>query len=333
VKNVTIFGATGFLGRHAVKHLAEAGFAVRVASRWPERASYLKPLGDVGQIIPVQANVRDDETVKRAVEGADGVVNLVGLLYERGAQNFSSVHVDGARRVAAAAANAGAKRFVHVSAIGADEASPSAYARSKATAETAVRGEFANATILRPSLVFGPEDDFFNRFGALARLSPVLPLFFDKMPTMRWEGIFATPEFEAGTTNFQPVYAGDVARAIGAGLSQEQTAGKTYELGGPAVYSFRDLMELVLETTQRKRWFVPVPFFAVAVMARFAQFMPDPPITPDQVRLLKLDNVIAAGALTLHDLGIGPTALELILPTYMHRYRKGRDEASPVAEA
>lgn len=333
MKNVTIFGATGFLGRHAVKHLAEEGFAVRVATRRPERAGYLRPLGDVGQIVPVHANIRDDASVARAVEGADGVVNLVGLLYERGAQNFHGVHVEGARRVAAAAANAGARRLVHVSAVGADEASPSAYARSKAAAEGAVRAAFPGATILRPSLVFGPEDDFFNRFAALARLSPVLPVFFDKLPSMRLDGIFLTPEFEAGTTKFQPVYVADVARAIGASIGGAsiggaESAGKTYELGGPAVYSFRRLMEIILEVTQLKRLIVPVPFFAAQIASRFAQFVPVPPLTPDQVRLLKLDNVVAEGALGLRDLDISPTALELILPLYLWRYRKSRDDTS-----
>lgn len=329
VKNVTIFGATGFLGRHAVKCLAEEGIAVRVATRRPERAGYLRPLGGVGQVVPVHANIRDAESVKRAVEGADGVVNLVGLLFERGAQNFYGVHVEGARRVAAAAADAGAKRLVQVSAIGADEASPAIYARSKAAAEAAVRAAFPAATILRPSIVFGPEDDFFNRFGALARLSPVLPVFFDKRPTMRLDGIFLTPEFEAGTTNMQPVYVRDVAQAIFAGLTQAESAGKTYELGGPAVYSYRRLMEMILEVTQLKRLLVPVPFFAAQLLSRFTQLAPIPPLTPDQVRLLRLDNIVAGDALSLRDLGITPTALELILPTYMWRYRKSRDDASP----
>ena len=327
---VTIFGGTGFLGRHIVQRLAQEGYGIRVATRRPELAGFLRPCGDVGQVVPVQANVRNEDSVKRAVAGADAVINLTGILYERGRQNFYAVHVASPDRIARAAAEAGASHLLHVSAIGADAASPSEYARSKAAGEAAVRQAFPKATIFRPSLVFGPEDDFFNRFASMVRLVPVLPLFFDGLPKMKLDGLFLTPEFEAGTTRFQPVFVGDIAEATQRVLGDDAAQGKTFELGGPSIYSYAELMALVAHETGRKALFAPVPFFAAGVMATLLQFAPVPPLTPDQVKLLRIDNVVAPDALALADLGVEATAAELILPTDLRDYRRGNTESAPV---
>jgi NADH dehydrogenase len=302
--NVTVFGGAGFIGRYVVRALALAGARVRVACRRPEEAMALKPMGDVGQIAPIAANLRDDGSVRGAVEGADLVVNLVGILFERGRQTFTALHEDGAGRVARMAAEASAQRLIHVSAIGADMQSESAYARSKAAGEAAVRQAFPKATILRPSIVFGPEDAFFNRFAALARLSPVLPLI------------------GGGRTLFQPVYVGDVAAAARAVAEDDATAGETYELGGPGRYSFRQLLEKMLAETGRRCLLVPVPAAIMMAEALFLEALPVPPLTRDQVRLLGYDNVVSEGARGLDDLGISPTPLDIILPAYLARYRR-----------
>ncbi|RMD60657.1 MAG: complex I NDUFA9 subunit family protein [Alphaproteobacteria bacterium] len=300
---ITIFGGSGFIGRHLVRRLARQGWVIRVAVRHPAAANFLKPLGDVGQIVPIRAPVQDEAAVRAAVAGARAVVNLVGVLYERGRQRFDEVHVRGAGRIAAAAAAAGAGRLVHVSAIGADPAAPAAYARSKAAGEVAVRAAFPDAVILRPSIVFGPEDDFFNRFAVMARLSPVLPLI------------------GGGRTRFQPVYVGDVDDAIARCVASPRVAGRLFELGGPRVYTFRELMEILLREIRRRRLLVPVPFALAEAIAIFTEWLPEPPLTRDQVRLLRRDNVVADGAAGLVDLGIQPTALEVIIPTYLERYR------------
>ena len=321
---VTVFGGSGFLGRHLVRRLAARGARVTVAVRNPESALFLKPMGDVGQITPVGADVRDGPAVVAAVQGADWVVNLVGVLYETKRQSFGAIHAQGAERIAKAAKAAGAKRLVHVSAIGADRHSSAAYARSKAAGEAAVMAAYPAATILRPSVIFGPEDAFFNRFAAMARLSMALPLF------------------GGGETRFQPVYVGDVADAVMASLTGEGTAGTTYELGGPRVYSFRQLMELILAEIGRKRILLPLPFFAADAMGSVADamvavlqslplpFEVAPPLTRDQAKLLRADNVVSEDAPGLADLGIAPTACEIILPTYLDRFRRhGRFEALP----
>ncbi|HEY4134468.1 MAG TPA: complex I NDUFA9 subunit family protein [Alphaproteobacteria bacterium] len=307
IKRVTVFGGSGFVGRHLVQRLARAGVRVAVAVRSPRHADFLRPRGDVGQIVPVAADILDDAAVAAAVAGSDGVVNLVGVLYQRGRYSFDEVHAEGAERVAKAAAAAGVPRLVHVSAIGADAQSRSAYARSKAAGEAAVRAAFAQATILRPSIVFGPEDDFFNRFAAMARLSPVLPLF------------------GGGATRFQPVYVGDVADAIVNSLTLPQAAGRTFELGGPTVYSFEELMRLVLSETGREASLLKLPFCAADMIGTFAPLVPlgAPLLTRDQARLLRMDNVVGAGAAGFADLGLTPTAAEAILPTYLQRFRKG----------
>ncbi|MFE0758109.1 complex I NDUFA9 subunit family protein [Inquilinus sp. NPDC058860] len=304
-KTVTLFGGTGFVGRYVAQMLAQRGWRIIVASRHPDRALPLKTAGAVGQVVPVFADIRDDGSVAAAVAGADAVVNLVGILFERGRQRFDAIHAEAAGRVARAAAAAGAGRFVQVSAIGASADSPSSYARTKAAGEAAVRAAFPGAAILRPSVIFGPEDGFFNLFAGLARTAPFLPLF------------------GGGTTRFQPVYVRDVAAAIVACLEQDGTAGQTYELGGPRVYSFRELMELTLKQTGRKKRLVSLSWGMAAFEARLLGLLPKPLLTPDQVVQLKIDNVVGAGAKTLADLGIQPTPAELILPSYLDRYRPG----------
>jgi uncharacterized protein YbjT (DUF2867 family) len=302
---ITIFGGSGFIGRHVVRRLAKQGWIIRVAVRDPERAKFLRPLGDVGQITPLAVPLQDAAAVAAAVSGADAVINAVGVLYERGRQSFEAVHVNGPQAVAAAAAAAGVGTLVHVSAIGADTEAAADYARSKGYGERLVREAFEAAVICRPSLVVGPEDDFFNRFALYARLSPVLPLI------------------GGGDTRFQPVYVGDVADAIVRALGDPATRGETYELGGPSIYSFAELMELLLSEIGRRRMLVPVPFWMADIQATFLELLPVPPLTRDQVRLLRHDNVVAEGARTLGDLGLTPTAIEVILPTYLARHRPG----------
>jgi NADH dehydrogenase len=297
---VTVFGGSGFLGRHTVRALARAGWRIKVATRHPNRAFFLRPLGSVGQIDFVKCDVADPASVANAVKGANAVVNLTGILFEKH-QTFEDVQADGAANVAQAAAAAGASALVHVSAIGADEESDAHYAVTKAQGERAVREAFPKAVILRPSLIFGPEDGFFNKFAALARLLPGLPLI------------------GGGHTRFQPVFVGDVARAILVALSRQD--GRTYELGGPTCYSFKELMQLILLETGRKRVLMPLPFGIASLKAMFLQLLPNPPLTMDQVRLLKRDNVVSATAAGLADLGITPTSVEAVVPSYLWRYR------------
>ena len=305
VASVTVFGGSGFVGRHVVRELAKAGASVRVAVRRPDRALFLKPMGDVGQITPVAANIRDDASVAAAVEGSEAVVNLVGILYQAGRQTFDAVHHQGAGRIARAAKAAGAERLVHVSAIGADGDAASDYARSKAAGEAAVRAEFSGAAVIRPSIVFGPDDNFFNLFAALARLTPVLPLI------------------GGGRTRFQPVYVGDVAAAVMAVLSSAEGAGTTHELGGPEIFTFRELMETVLQATGRRRLLVPVPFAMMEWYGAVLGLAPQPLLTRDQVRLLRTDNTAEHGLPGLADLGIAPTAVAAVVPGYLAQYRRG----------
>ncbi|HZQ14173.1 MAG TPA: complex I NDUFA9 subunit family protein [Pseudolabrys sp.] len=304
---VTVYGGSGFLGRHVVRALARADYRIRVAVRRPELAGHLQPLGRVGQIHAVQANIRNAASVEAAARGADVLINLVGILFERGRQRFEAVHALGAEQVALAAHAHGA-RLVHVSAIGADDNSPSAYARTKAKAERLVLAAQGDAVIMRPSILFGPEDDFFNRFAAMARLSPALPLI------------------GGGATRFQPVFVGDVARAIAAAAAGEVRGGTVYELGGPEVRTFKELMQFVLKTIERRRLLVPLPFFAAKLQASLLQFLPRPPLTPDQVDMLRVDNVVSEAAeregRTLRGLGIEPEPIEAIVPAYLWRFRK-----------
>ncbi len=315
VRSVTVFGGSGFIGRYLVQRLARQGWIIRVAVRHPDRALFLKPMGAVGQITPVAASLRHEGSIAAAVAGADAVVNLVGILHEgslpvrtlfpRAVQRFADIHAEGAARVARAAKAAGAATFVQMSALGADPLSPSNYARSKAAGERAVRSIFPDARIARPSVVFGPEDDFLNRFATMARFLPVLPLI------------------GGGKTRFQPVYVGDVADALLRLVEDPVTAGATYELGGPRVYSFRALMELLLREIGRRRLLIPLPFGVASLQAFFLEWLPVPPLTRDQVQLLKRDTVVSPNALTLADLGISPTAMELVIPIYLARYRPG----------
>jgi uncharacterized protein YbjT (DUF2867 family) len=304
---ITIYGGSGFLGRHLVRALAKRGYRIRVAVRRPELAGHLQPLGLVGQINAVQTNIRNAASVEAAARGADILINLVGILYERGRQRFDAVHTVGAEQVALAA-NAHGARLVHVSAIGADENGPSHYARSKAKAEQLVKAAQPTAAIVRPSIMFGPEDDFFNRFAAMARVSPVLPLI------------------GGGKTRFQPVFVGDVAAAIAEAVAGNAQAGATYELGGPDVRTFKELMQFILKTIERKRLLLPLPFFVARMKAAFLQFAPKPLITPDQVAQLTVDNVVSQAAIdegrTLRGLGIEPEPIEAIVPSYLWRFRK-----------
>jgi len=304
---VTVFGGSGFLGRHIVRALAQRDYRLRVGVRRPELAGHLQPLGKVGQINPVQANVRYPASLEAAMRGSRIVVNLVGILSEGGAQRFNAVQAEGARAIAEAAARIGA-RVVHVSAIGANANSASRYATSKALGEQAVLEAAPDATIIRPSIVFGPEDHFTNRFAALARMFPALPLI-------------------GADTKLQPVYVGDVASAIADAVDGKTKAGATYELGGPEVMTMREAIELILRVAERDPMLVPLPFGLAKLKAAFLQFAPgDLKLTPDQVEMLKTDNVVSDAAksagLTLEGLGIAPESMAAVLPSYLWRFRK-----------
>ncbi|GAA3844325.1 complex I NDUFA9 subunit family protein [[Pseudomonas] carboxydohydrogena] len=304
---VTVFGGSGFLGRHVVRALAQRDYRLRVGVRRPELAGHLQPLGKVGQINPVQANIRYPASIEAAMRGAHVVVNLVGILSESGAQRFNAVHAHGAHAIAEAAAKIGA-RMVHVSAIGADVNSTSRYAVSKGFGEQAVLDAVPGATIIRPSVVFGSGDHFANRFAALARLLPVLPLI-------------------GAETKLQPVYVGDVATAIADAVDGKTRPGAAYELGGPEVVTMRQAIEYILQVADRHPALMPLPFGLAKFKAAFLQFAPgDLKLTPDQVELLKFDNVVSdaakASGLTLEGLGIAPDSMTAVLPSYLWRYRK-----------
>jgi NADH dehydrogenase len=302
----TIFGGTGFIGRYVVGRLADRGARIRVISRSPRtRGHHLRPLGRVDQIVVESADLGSEEALRRAVAGAAGVVNLIGILHETVRRTFAEVQGALPGRIAAAAAAEGVSRLVQISAIGADRASTSAYAQSKAEGERRVREAFPDATILRPSIVIGPEDDFFNRFAALARMLPALPLI------------------GGGRTRFQPVYVGDVAQAVVAALVRDDCRGQTYELGGPQTYTFAELMRYMLKVVGRRRLLLTVPFGVAMVQARFLELLPEPPLTRDQVELLKVDNVVSSEMPGLQALSITPTPIELIVPQYLSRYRAG----------
>ncbi len=307
---VTVFGGSGFVGRHTVRALAKAGWRVRAAVRRPDLAGHLQPMGTVGQIHAVQANLRYPESVAAACAGADVVINLVGVLVSSGKQSFDAVHVAGARAVAKAAREAGVTRVIHISAIGAGRKSASTYARSKAEGEAGVLEEFPDAIIMRPSIVFGPEDDFFNRFGAMARMSPLLPLI------------------GGGKTKFQPVFAGDLATAIAQAAAGQGEAGKIYEIGGPEILSFKQLLDKTQEWTERRRRYLRLPFWLAKLQAMVMTPLPNAlrPITLDQVRSLQADNVVSDSAKrdgrTLAAFGITtPHAAGSIVPAYLERFR------------
>ena len=310
IARATIFGGSGFIGRHIVKRLAQRGIVVRAAVRDPENALFLKPMGQVGQIAPVGADIRSEKAVTAAVAGVDLVINAVSLGVQTRRNRFADVHVQGAKRVARLAAAAGVKRLVHISGIGSDPHSDSAYVAARGHGDRVVREAFPTATLLKPSVVFGPGDHFFSTFAAMARLSPALPLF------------------GGGKARVQPVYVGDVADAAmkvlddDAGKAGVSSAGQDFELGGPTVYTYRELMTLLLQTVERKRLLVNVPERIALIMAAFAALLPNRPLTRDMVKLAVADNVVASGAKGLKELGIAPTTVEVILPTYMDRYRK-----------
>lgn len=305
---ITVFGGSGFVGRYVVRALVKKGYRVRVATRRPHLALDMKVTGVVGQVELMQANVRNPASVARAVAGAHGVVNLVGILAESGKQRFASLQADGARNIAEAAAAAGAQRFVQMSAIGADAGSKSRYAATKAAGEAAVQQAFPGAVILRPSIIFGTEDEFFNRFAGMARFAPALPL----------------PG--GGRMKMQPVFVGDVAASVATAISDASVAG-VYELGGPRTYTYKELMAFILKTIDRPRLLVPVPMFAMSLLGlagELAAILPfvQPFLTRDQVVMLGKDNVVAPDAHGIGDLGITPETVEAIVPGYLERYRR-----------
>ncbi len=302
---VTVFGGSGFIGRYVVKRLAQQGCVVRVCVRDTIAAAFLKPMGNVGQVVPMHLPITSDDAALRvAVEGADAVINLVGILTESGKRSFQALHADAPARLAKIAAEAGVSKFVHVSALGASAESKSSYARSKAAGEAGIRAAFPNATIFRPSIVIGPEDSFFNRFAQLANWSPALPLI------------------GGGETRFQPVYVGDLADGIVAALDKPEAAGKTYEAVGPTAYTFRQLMEYMLEVTAKHRGLIPIAWPIAELKAAVLELLPIKLLTRDQVTLLRSDNV-ATGAPALEALGVKPHAMEAVAPTWLAAYRKG----------
>ena len=318
---VTVFGGSGFIGTQIVRALAKRGLRIRVAVRQPHLAHTMRLMGDVGQVEVVQANIRDEASVRRALRGAQACINTVGILYETGRQKFDAVHVEGARNVAKAARELGVTRMVQLSAIGASLDSTSRYARSKAEGEAAVRQAHPDAVILRPSVVFGQGDGFYNKFAQMSVFSPVLPLIGD------------------GETKFQPVFVSDLARAAAAAVTDEDCAGKTFELGGPGVYSFREVLQQVLVQVERRRGLVRLPFPIAALIGKLCQPIAAltpiaPPLTADQVELLKTDNVADPALPGLAELGVtAPITVEAILPTYLYRFRKGGQFADQVVPA
>jgi NADH dehydrogenase len=314
-RQITVFGGSGFIGRHIVRRLAPEGAIIRVPTRNPEHVLNLKPAGDVGQIVPVSCSMRSDASVAAAIGNSGAVINLIGTLNPNRRDTFQAVHLEAAARIARIAREQGATSFIHMSALGASTNAKAAYARSKMAGEEAVRTFFPEATILRPSIVFGPEDKFFNMFATMARFLPFLPLI------------------GGGQTKFQPVYAGDIAAAIVEILYRPEARGQVFELGGPSVYTFRQLLELMLEEIGRHRRFIDMPWAMAKFKATFLELLPNAPLTRDQVEMLKSDNVIRdTQAKTFRDLGISPTALEVILPTYMDRFRVGGRLGAPTSQ-
>jgi uncharacterized protein YbjT (DUF2867 family) len=306
---ITIVGGTGFLGRYVVWQLARAGYTLRVISRTPDSALPLKTSGDVGQIVLMGGNLAEPESFAGKLDNSYAVINLVGILFESGSQKFTKLHAQGAEALAKMSKAAGVQRFIHVSALGVDKASGSSYARTKALGERAVLAAFPEAIILRPSVIFGPEDNFFNQFATMASLFPALPLI------------------GGGRTRFQPVYAGDVAKAVEVCLTRPDVKGHIYELGGPKVYSFKEILEFILFTIGKQRRFMPIPSGIASIMGGVSEFLPRPPLTRDQVKLLKYDNIVSPNARTFAQLGITPTAVESIVPDYLARFHK----SNPIA--
>lgn len=304
-KTATVFGGTGFIGRYLVQRLARDGYSVRIPTRQPSKANRLRVSGVVGQVVPLKMSLQDDNALAAAVQGADWVINLVGILAETRRQKFQTLHAELPGRIAKACAAAGVKSLVHVSAIGASAESKAGYAQTKAAGEEAVKAAFPDATILRPSVVFGPEDEFLNRFGQMSMFSPALPLI------------------GGGQTRFQPVYVADVAEAIHKALATPECRGETYELGGPRRYTFKQVLEYINQESGRNRALVTLPFPIASIKGAVLEKLPGQMLTRDQVTMLKSDNIVDDKAKTLADLGIEPTAMEVIAPSYLYRYRKG----------
>jgi len=303
-KTVAIFGGSGFLGRYLARELLEKGYAVNIISRTPHRASEIATAGAVGQTAFTVGNIRNEDSIRKSISGAHCVINLTGILFERGKQRFPAIHAQAAERIAKLAKETGVKNLVHVSSLGVDRATKSLYARTKITGEKAVMAAFPKATIIRPSTFFGPEDKFFNMFASLLRFSPFMPLI------------------GGGITKFQPVYVVDVAKAIVETLENETSKGKIYEFGGPKIYSFKQLLEFIMEKTGHKRMFIPIPFSVAKVHAAFMELFPVPLVTRDQVTMLKTDNVVRETENTILALGIKPKSIEEIVPGYLERYKK-----------
>ena len=303
---VAVIGGSGFIGREIVAQLASAGFRIKVLTRNADRCKYLKPMGAVGQITLISGNASDRVVLEKMLQGCHAVVNTVGILAEQGSQRFDALQAELPQVLGEISAAAGVSRLVHLSAIGADQHSPSRYARTKGLGEAGLHKAFPDAVILRPSLVFGQGDGFFNRFASMAMLAPALPLI------------------GGGRNLVQPVFVGDVADAVLAALSRDDAKGRIYELGGPAVLSFRQVMAYIIKEIRRPRALLPIPFAAMGLAARLMQFLPAAPITPDQLKLLRVDNVVGADAAGLADLGITPTSMELVVPKYLARYRPDR---------
>lgn len=299
---VTIFGGSGFVGRNLVRRLATQGMTIRIAVRYPEQANYLKTAGNVGQIVPIETNITHPKQVQQAIAGADYVVNLVGILFQKGKERFEPLQAEGPKLIGRVSAEEGVQRLIHVSAIGADPKSDIAYAKTKGLGEKNLLKTFPEATILRPSVMFGPDDDFINRFARMAQFSPFMPLI------------------GGGKTRLQPVYVGDVAQAIANAIFDDKAKGQIYELGGPSIYTMANIIEYILTLTGRKRVLLPIPFGIAEMMGRVLQLLPKPLLTRDQVRLLRHDNIVSKGAKTLYDLGVTPTPFEAIIPTYLAAY-------------
>jgi uncharacterized protein YbjT (DUF2867 family) len=327
---VTVFGGSGFIGRHLTSRLAKAGWVVRVVCRDPEAANFMRTMGDVGQVIPWGGIICDQKSVATALDGASAAVNLVGILYESGAATFDAIHHQAAKTIAETAAAMGITNFVQMSALGASTKSEADYAVTKALGEAAVKAAIPTASIVRPSVVFGPEDNFFNQFAGICRLSPFLPVMgAPALPKISLGGqLGITVDLLGdGGPKFQPVFVGNVVGAIVKCLEDDDTDGQIYELAGPTVYSFAGLMRLVLKVTERKRILLPIPFWVAEMQAFVLEKLPKPLLTTDQIRLMQTDNVLSGDQKTLSDLGITPMAAEAILPTYLHRYRIPRAQA------
>ncbi len=326
---VTVFGGSGFLGRYLISQLAAEGYTVRAVVRDVQAAQFLKPIGAIGQVIPWPGNIIDPGSVAHALDGASMAINLVGILSPWGRQTFQAVHVDGAANIAKACAKQGVKRLIQVSALGADLASDSLYARTKAAGEAAVLEAYPEATIIRPSVIFGPEDGFFNKFAALSRITPVLPIIgVPVIPEVSLGGRYGIEinVYGDGGAKMQPVYVADVTRAMVNALKDNASRGKIYELGGPEVYSFKALMDLLAAVTGKKRFAMPVCYPVASIMGFFLEKLPYPMLTRDQVALLRCDNVISGDLPGLNDLGVQAQPAEAILPTYLHRYRNSSYE-------